>query len=175
MLSYQDRVETRTMLELNGNASHTERGSMKGIFSSGEFGGVLQAVFREASKADFKWKAAASLNGATVQVYDYRVDRGNSSFSVTGNDGKQVIAGFSGQVFIDNNTRRVRRVTLKADDLPADIPTQGTAMDVDYDFVAINGLKYLMPVSAELDVKKGTHEALTNTMEFRDYKRFGSM
>ena len=175
MLSYQDRVETRTMLELNGNASHTDRGNMKGIFSSGEFGGVLQAVFREASKADFKWKAAASLNGATVQVYDYRVDRGNSSFSVTGNDGKQVIAGFSGQVFIDNNTRRVRRVTLKADDLPADIPTQGTAMDVDYDFVAINGLKYLMPVSAELDVKKGTHEALTNTMEFRDYKRFGSM
>jgi hypothetical protein len=47
-------------------------------------------------------------------------------------------------------------------------------MDVDYDFVAINGLKYLMPVSAELDVKKGMHEALTNTMEFRDYKRFGS-
>jgi len=162
------------MLELNGNASHTERGSMKGIFSSGEFGGILQAVFREASKADFKWNATAVLNGATVQVFDYRVDRGNSSFSVTGNNGKQMIVGFSGQVFIDSNTRRVRRVTLKADDLPADIPTQGTAMDVDYDFVAINGLKYLMPVSAELDVKKGMHEALTNTMEFRDYKRFGS-
>ena len=174
MLSYQDRVETRTMLELNGNASHTERGSMKGIFSSGEFGGILQAVFREASKADFKWNATAVLNGATVQVFDYRVDRGNSSFSVTGNNGKQLTVGFSGQVFIDSNTRRVRRVTLKADDLPADIPTQGTAMDVDYDFVAINGLKYLMPVSAELDVKKGMHEALTNTMEFRDYKRFGS-
>jgi len=175
MLSYQDRVETRTMLELNGNASHTDRGSMKGIFSSGEFGGVLQAVFRQSSKAEFIWKAAASLNGATVQVYDYRVDRGNSSFSVTGNDGKQLIVGFSGQVFIDGNTRRVRRVTLKADDLPSDIPTQGTAMVVDYDYVAINGLKYLMPVSAELDVKKGTREALTNTMEFRDYKRFGSM
>ncbi|MGA2850472.1 MAG: VWA domain-containing protein [Terracidiphilus sp.] len=174
MLSYQDRVETRTMLELNGNASHTDRGNMKGIFSSGEFGGILQAVFREASKADFQWKEAASLNGATVQVYDYRVDRENSSFSVTGLDGKQMIVGFSGQVFIDSNTRRVRRVTLKADGLPPEIPTQGTAMDVDYDFVAINGLKYLMPVSAELDVKKGTREALTNTMEFRDYKRFGS-
>jgi len=174
MLSYQDRVETRTMLELNGNAGHTDRGSMKGIFSSGEFGGVLQAVFREASKADFKWKATAVLNGGTVQVFDYRVEGGNSSFSVTGNNGKQLVVGFSGQVFIDSNTRRVRRVTLKADDLPTDIPTQGTAMDVDYDFVAINGLKYLMPVSAELDVKKGTHEALTNTMEFRDYKRFGA-
>ncbi|MGA2651583.1 MAG: VWA domain-containing protein [Terracidiphilus sp.] len=174
MLSYQDRVETRTTLELNGNASHTDRGSMKGIFSSGEFGGILQAVFRESSKAEFKWKEAASLNGAMVQVFDYRVDRGNSSFSVTGLDGKQMIVGFSGQVFIDSNTRRVRRVTLKADDLPANIPTQSTAMDVDYDYVAINGLKYLMPVSAELDVKKGPREALTNTMEFRDFKRFGS-
>jgi hypothetical protein len=30
-------------------------------------------------------------------------------------------------------------------------------------------------VSAELQLKKGAHEALTNTMEFRDYKRFDSM
>ena len=33
-------------------------------------------------------------------------------------------------------------------------------------------MKYLMPVSAELRVKKGEHESLMNTMEFREYKRF---
>jgi VWFA-related protein len=175
LLSYRDKVETHTTLEVNGNASHTDRGAMKGIFSAGEFGGVLQAVFRDASKADFQWKEADSLNGGTVQVYRYRVDRGNSTFSVTGSNGKQVIVGFSGQVFIDPVTRRARRITLTADDVPVDFPTQATSIDVDYDYVSINGLKYLMPVSAELQLKKGAHEALTNTMEFRDYKRFDSM
>ncbi|MGA2217649.1 MAG: VWA domain-containing protein [Terracidiphilus sp.] len=172
LLSYRDRTETRTMLEVNGNASHTDRGRMKGVFSAGEFGGVLQAVFREASKADFQWKETDLLNGGTVQVYNYRVDRGNSSFSVTGADGKQVVVGFSGQVFIDSTTRRARRITLTADGLATDSPTQATSIDVDYDYVGINGLKYLMPVSAELHVKKGQHEALINTMEFREYKRF---
>jgi hypothetical protein len=63
-------------------------------------------------------------------------------------------------------------VTLTADDLPADFPTHGTSIAVDYDYVAINGLKYLMPVSAELKLKQDRREAAINTMEFRDYKRF---
>jgi hypothetical protein len=45
---------------------------------------------------------------------------------------------------------------------------------VDDDYVSINGLKYQMPVSAGLQVRKGPHEALMNAMEFRDYQRVGS-
>ena len=174
LLSYRERVETRTMLEVNGNASHTDRGAMKGVFSAGEFGGVLQAVFRDESKADFKWKETDSLNGGTVEVYDYHVDAGNSTFSVTGSGGKQVKVGFHGRVFIDSATRHARRVTLTADDLPTNFSTHATSIGVDYDYVPINGLKYLVPVSAELELKQGLHEAMVNTMEFRDYKRFGS-
>jgi hypothetical protein len=162
------------MLEVNGNASHTDRGAMKGVFSAGEFGGVLQAVFRDESKADFKWKETDSLNGGTVEVYDYHVDAGNSTFSVTGSGGKQVKVGFHGRVFIDSATRHARRVTLTADDLPTNFSTHATSIGVDYDYVPINGLKYLVPVSAELELKQGLHEAMVNTMEFRDYKRFGS-
>jgi hypothetical protein len=174
LLSYRDRVETRTMLEVNGNASHTERGAMKGVFSAGEFGGVLQAVFRNESKADFLWKETDSLNSGTVEVYDYHVDSGNSTFSVIGSEGMQVKVGFHGQVFIDGSTRRARRVTLTADNLPANFSTHATSISVDYDYVPINGLKYLVPVSAELELKQGLHEAMVNTMEFRDYKRFAS-
>jgi VWFA-related protein len=174
LLSYRDRMETRTMLEVNGNASHTDRGAMKGVFSAGEFGGVLQAVFRNESKADFKWRETDSLNSGTVEVYDYHVDSANSTFSVIGSEGKQVKVGFHGQVFIDGSTHRARRVTLTADNLPANFSTHATSISVDYDYVPINGLKYLVPVSAELELKQGLHEAMVNTMEFRDYKRFAS-
>jgi hypothetical protein len=75
-------------------------------------------------------------------------------------------------VFIDRANHRTRRVTLAADGLPSDSTTRDLQMQVDYDYVAISGLKYLVPVSARLDLKKGKSEELVNTMEFRDYKRF---
>jgi VWFA-related protein len=171
-LHYSEKVETRTMVEVNGKATSADRDSMKGVLSAGEFGGILQAVFRNESKADFQWKEAAALNGAAVQVYNYRVDRSTSMFSVTGLNGKQLIVGFHGQVFVDSATRRARRITLIADDLPADFPTHATSIGVNYDYVPINGLKYLMPVSAELQLKQGHRELVMNAMQFKDYNRF---
>ena len=45
---------------------------------------------------------------------------------------------------------------------------------VDYDYVSINAHDYLMPVSAEVSLLEGRHEAMLNTIDFRNYKRFGS-
>ena len=115
-----------------------------------------------------------SLNGSAVQVYNYRVDRANSVFSVIGSNGKRIVAAFHGLVFVDAASGRARRITLVADDLPPDFPTHATSIGVDYDFVSINGLKYLMPVSAELQTKEGKQEAVINTMEFKDYKRLAT-
>jgi VWFA-related protein len=173
-LRYREKNEARTMLEVNGIASTAAREAMKGSLSAGEFGGVLQAVFRDASKADFQWKETAALKDGTVQVYDYRVDRDNSVFSVTASNGKQLLVGFHGQVFVDSAARRARRITLIADDLPPDFPTHATSIGVDYDYVPINGLKYLLPVSAELQLKQGQRQIVMNTMEFKDYERLTS-
>ena len=47
-------------------------------------------------------------------------------------------------------------------------------MRVDYDYIAINGHDYLLPVSAEMRLAIGKHQAVLNTIEFRNYRRFGS-
>jgi VWFA-related protein len=174
LLRYRDKHETRTTLEVNGKASSTEHAGMKGALSEGEFGGVLRLVFGEKSKAVFEWKETDELNGGTVQVYNYSVDKPNSEFGVVGTDGREVIAGFHGQVFIDSATRSVRRVTMQADDLPASFSTHYSGIGVDYDYVSINAHDYLLPVSAEMRLLIGRHMAVLNTIEFRNYRRFGS-
>ena len=63
---------------------------------------------------------------------------------------------------------------MVADDLPRNFPTHSTSITVDYDYVAINSHDYLMPVSAEMRLRQGHHEDILNTIEFRDYRRFGS-
>ena len=174
LLRYHDKEEARTTLEVDGRTDSTTRDSMKGTFSSGELGGVLRAVFSAKAKADFTWKETDALGNSTVQVFDYRVEQKNSEFSVVGKNNLEVLVGFHGQVFIDGSAHNVRRITLIANDMPADFPTHYTSIAVDYDYVSINTHDYLMPIAAQLRLQQGRHEAVLNNIEFRNYRRFGS-
>ena len=178
LLRYRDKNETHTMLEVNGAPSSADRDALlkeKGsTLSGGELGGVLTAVFAPSAKADFSWKETDALGSGTVQVFDYRVAKSNSMFSVVGSNGVQLMVAFHGRVYIDSATRNVRRISLEADGLPKNFPTQASVMGVDYDYVVINGNDYLMPISAEVRVRQSHHQAVLNTIEFRDYKKFGS-
>jgi hypothetical protein len=178
LLRYRDKIESHTVLEINGQPSSVDRDALlkqKGsTLSGGELGGVLKAVFAPSAKADFTWKETDSLGQGTVQVFDYRVEKSNSLFSVVGSNDQQLIVAFHGQVFIDSATHNVRRLSLQADGLPKDFPTQASVMGVDYDYVVINGHDYLMPVSAEVRVRQNHRQAVLNTIEFRDYRKYGS-
>jgi VWFA-related protein len=174
LLRYSDKSETRTMIEIDGKPASTAREGMKGTFSSGELGGVLRAVFSEKAKTDFEWRETDSLGSSAVQVFNYRVEQKNSEFSVVGMNNLQVMVGFHGQVYIDAAAHNVRRITLIADDMPKNFPTHYTSIGVDYDYVSINDHDYLMPISAQLRLKQGRHEAVMNNIEFRNYRRFGS-
>jgi len=177
LLRYQDAHETRTTLEVNGETSNAERDAMlvkKSAFSGGELGGVLKAVFDPKAQAEFKWKETDTLGNGTVQVFNYHVPVDNSEFFITGNNNMEIKVAFHGLVYLDAATHSVRRVTLIAEDIPKDFPTHSTAMAVDYDYVVINTHDYLVPVSAEVSLRQGKHEAVMNTMEFRNYRRYGS-
>jgi hypothetical protein len=175
LLRFRDKDESRLVMEVDGKpAASTDPDMIKGPKSTGEFGAVLGAVFEPSAKAEFKWKETDALGSSTVQVFDYHVSKENSAYSVGGSNGLQPTVSFHGKVFIDAATRSVRRVTLIADDLPKDFPTHASAVTVDYDYVSINAHDYLMPISAEVSLLEGHHFAALNTIEFRDYKRFGS-
>jgi hypothetical protein len=93
---------------------------------------------------------------------------------VRGSNGLEPTLSFHGKVYIDTATRSVRRISLIADDFPKDFPTHASTVSVDYDYVSINSHDYLMPISAEVSVVQGRHQASLNTIAFRDYRRFGS-
>jgi len=177
LLRYRDKIETHTMLEIDGKASSVDRSAMsgkQGAFSAGELGGVLTSVFAPKSKTDFEWKETDALGNGKVQVFNYHVAQSNSVFSVVGMNDREVMVAFHGLVFIDSATHNVRRISMIADDLPRDFPTHYTSITVDYDYVAINSHDYLMPVSAQMRLRQGRHDDILNTIEFRDYRRFGS-
>jgi VWFA-related protein len=175
-LTYVDNVEKRTILAVNGQATSASPEQMMGVQSEGELGGVLKSVFQPSSKTDFQWKESGTLGPGIVQVFDYRVSREHSAFvlarGVTGD--QEVITSFHGEIFIDNATHSVRRVTMVADDLPKTFFIQDSSVAVDYDYIGIDGHDFLLPVGAQVRLRQRGHRVMLNEIEFRDYRRFGS-
>jgi len=174
LLTYRNRVESRKMLAVDGQESHSEPDPTKGMVSHGEFGGVLNAIFDPAAHAVFTWKQSGLVGGEHVDVYEYKIAAKNSSFTLTGDNNWQYNTAFHGLVSIDSATLGVRQLTAVADDLPKDFSIHASAMRVDYDYIAINGHDYLLPTQATIALLRHKHEGVLNEIQFRDYKRFGA-
>ena len=175
-LTYFGREEDRAFMEVEADGYKSDIDSIdhQGILSTGVFGFVLSGLFRPESKADFTWKKTGILGDETVQVFDYRVASENSTFHLRTASDVVITVGYHGQVFIDSATRSVRRITEEADDVPKKCLIHAASMSVDYDYVMINKHDYLLPVGAQIMLRKGRRETDLNEIEFRDFHRFGS-
>ena len=177
VLTYLDHVEDWSFLEAerNGRKSYIEdMDSEVGVSSAGVFGGVISGLFRPLSKAEIAWKETAVLGDRTVQVFNYRIARENSNLYLRTGPLEVITVGYHGLVYIDSRTHNVRRITETADDVPEKFPIHATSVSEDYDYVSIGGHDYLMPVGAQVFLKKGRHETDLNEITFRAFHRFGS-
>lgn len=159
---------------MNGAHRDLAYTDLKGTISHGEFGALLNAVFSSDAKANFHWTETDALGSGTVQVFAYRVDRQNSTFAITASDGRQIKTGFHGLVYIDSETRGVRRLTVEADGLPHNFPTHSALITVDYGYIAINDHDYLLPIAGTVTVNQHKRLVVRNNIEFRDYRRYGA-
>jgi hypothetical protein len=173
LLRFVDNKETRTTVEVDGQANLAKQSDTNAPTSLGEFGHLLTLVFEPSSKAEFHWKETDALANGTVQVFEYRVDRKDGSMLLTDNSGT-VKASFHGLAYIDSSTMGVRRITMEADDLPPQFSIHAASIAVDYDYVSVGTHDYLMPVRGAIRVQRGRREVDLNQVVFQDYRRFAS-
>jgi VWFA-related protein len=176
LLTYHDRQESRSTLEVNGKRSSLKRADMNSTWpmSVGEFGALLNLVFAPSSKTEFAWKEAGSLgDGGTLQVLSYRVARENATLDLSESN-NTIGVGFHGLVYVDTATSGVRRITVEADNLPRDFSMHAASMTVDYDYIAIGGRDYLLPVSSTVSLQRHRKQIELNEIAFRNYRRFAS-
>ena len=114
------------------------------------------------------------LEDGTVQLFDYRVARENSTFNLRGSSSDVITVGYHGQVVIDSATRTVRRITQIVDDVPLKFPIQGVSTSIDYDYVVINNHDYMLPIGAQVITRTGKWELDMNEIAYRDFRRFSS-
>jgi hypothetical protein len=165
--------ESYKLLTINDKPTRKTFNQVGGVSSSGDFGTILEWVFRPKSETTFKWEQATDLNGRAVHVFSYRVEKAHSDYSMKWN-GNSANPGFEGQVYVDTETHRVLRVTYRPDSIPANWSLASLSSELSYGYAEINGQRSLLPLHAEMFIQISDGTRLHNVMDYRNYRKFSS-
>jgi hypothetical protein len=173
-VGFSEQREQRRLTRIGGQPANGR--SVRGTSSSGEFGGVLNLVFRPESLTKFEWERWANLNGRMTYVFSFRIDRKHAEFLL---DAGLLIhhhasVGMSGLVYVDRDTFQVRRILYDADGVPKGFAITAMHTLVDYDYAEIGGEKFLLPRRASLRVVTKDASRHRNVTEFAKYRKFTS-
>lgn len=173
-LQYRDKVEQRTVVRVNGEKSSLAAENVEGAHSNGEFGSLLRAIFEPEAKAEFTWLKTEESKGERLEVYRFKVAAERSQFTVTDHTNLKLRAAFHGFVFLDSETRTVRRLMMESEALPRNFGVKLSWIAMNYEYVTINEHDYLLPSYGEVGLRQGKREVLLNQLVFSDYRRFGA-
>ncbi len=174
-LSYRiGKGEVFKLLRVNDATTRQSYEELAGSTSTGEFGSMLAGLFRPDTRAEFREVKRETFRGRATVVFDFKVRRANSRTQIGDKDsGKKTVAGYSGSVWIDTETKRVLRMEDSADEIPAGFPVSLSENAVEYDWATIAGERYLLPIRAEVLMGRDSQKVYTrNVIEFRDYRKF---
>jgi hypothetical protein len=88
---------------------------------------------------------------------------------------QNVVAAYTGSVWLDPNTARVLRIEIQARNLPSDFQVDTVETALDYSDVRLGEGSFLLPVHAEaLGCERGTSYCNHNIIDFRNYHEFKS-
>jgi len=147
-----------------------------GTSSTGEFVTVLSTIFKEENLTLFEALDTDVLRGRRTIVFRYKVDKEFAKQSIFAS-GASAVTGMTGRVWIDRESHRVLKIESEATEIPPDFPVSSAMRTIDYDWVDIAGLKYLLPSVSDVRLifSEGRQKVETrNLIRFRDYQKFGS-
>ncbi len=174
-LSYNDHKDDYRVVMINDRVvTDKKHEQLGGAISSGEFGGIMQAIFDPRSGTEFEWSKLVRLGRPSGDRVVYRI-----AFRVTQhlyeiqNSGRKVTVGYHGFIWADRETSAILRIKFDCDGIPADFPIQSVALDVNYDFVEISGQKFALPILADIKSHEGRYISW-NQARFANYQKFGT-
>jgi len=169
-LIFEDGKERYQRLETNGEKVEMAPVDDKGVASHNEFGTMLHGLFDPDVAATYHWAGRAMALGVLCQVFEFEVSRAKSNFVL--HAGNNVAStGYTGRVFIDEDSGLVRRLTIQGSGLPKDFGLQSPSLSLDYGMVKIGEKDYLLPLRSVLQLRRAK-VFVRNESVFRGYRKF---
>ena len=172
-VAYVDGSENYEVVSVNNQVTNKGMHDLGGASSTGEFGSLLRELFEPRTDARFTWARHSLLRGKAVYVFQLHVPQQRSRWRLSYEKSNEVIAGYSGLVYIDKESERVLRMDVKAIEIPPDFPLQNATTRLDYDYIDISGQSFLLPLKGRVGMRDG-RVLSRNDVEFRLYRKFSA-
>jgi hypothetical protein len=171
-LSYYNQKEDYKLVMVNNQMTQRSYRDLGGATSSGEFGSMMNQVFRPKSETRFQWDHWGTLRKRRTFVFKYYVSQLNSEWSIDYQHQQTIVVGYRGLVYVDKGSHKVLRITQDCD-IPPTFPVREAKVILDYDYVDIGGSTFLLPLKA---VFTSFYDGSTtrNDVEFRLYRKFSA-
>jgi hypothetical protein len=152
-----------------------------GTISTGEYVTALSDLFKPESRAEFNMVDTDTLRGRRAIVYEYEVKKQFShqtlGWGERGSLMQSTIAGYRGRIWIDREDNRVLRLEDISTEIDPGFPITAASKMIDYEWVAINEQKHLLPSRAVVQLTsrdRAQTEETRNEILFRGYRKFGA-
>lgn len=171
-VAYDQGHEEYSDITVGGKKTKKSMMDIGGTTSTGEFGSMLRSLFTPVRETQFQFNGSGSDGGASVAIYHFKVSLPRSDWSIVAG-GQTLRPVYSGSVWIDKKSAVVRRLEMKADNIPHDFPFDYVETAVDYNLVPLGDQQFLLPVHASnVACERGSSICTKNTIEFRNYRKF---
>ena len=180
----QSSGEEYKLLSINGlppTQDQTYGMKLGGTTSTGEYVSALSDLFRPESRAEFQMVDTDTLRGRRTIIYEYEVKKEFSRQTLGWGEGgsmrQQTISGYRGRIWVDREINRVLRLEDISTDIEPGFPITAASKVIDYEWVAINEQKHLLPSRSVVeltDLYRGQTEQTRNEILFRGYRKFGA-
>jgi hypothetical protein len=174
-LTYNRKVESYKPINSIGRPVTRDLDKSGGAYSTGDFATALAMLFSPETNTSFKPAGKEKLGQRQTLIYDFRVPVATSKLTISSDNVPPIIAGYSGSVWIDADTKQVLRLEQAADDLPAGFPVTQAETSVDYDLVKLRGIdvEWLLPTHAEFIIgDRRRRQFSKNAIYFKFYRKF---
>jgi hypothetical protein len=171
-LSFSDNKEIRKITKINGiPASPDGPDQLRKTSLGGEFGYLLDIIFKPDTGANIRFDRLATLDGRRVYVFAFRVPQ--SSGYVLTESRRTIQVPFQGSVYADYKTRAVVRIDMKCTDIPRNSEYMNAALTLDYKPANVAGQEFVLPSHYQLHFQmvKGL---VMSSAEYTDYRRFSA-
>lgn len=179
--------EQYRVLAINGTPVSAEKGNnyggLDGATTVGEFVETLSDIFKEERKTKFQAIDTDVLRNRQTVIYEYEILLKNGRDAVglkSLTSTSTVRAGQKGKIWVDRNTFRVLRIENELTELPVNYGVKALTKIIDYDWVEIAGVKYLLPVlsDAKFTIQASGLSGILvqdrNLIRFKDYQKYGT-
>jgi hypothetical protein len=155
-----------------------------GATSSGvEYISAVADVFKPESKTEFRLADTDLIQGRRTLVFEYQIEQPFSHLNLSagnalpGSGSAVATVGSRGRIWVDRETNRVLRFEQIATEIPGDFPITAASSVIDYDWVTINEIRYLLPTHSEILLTTAIanrSRQSRNEIRFRGYQKFGA-